>query len=67
MNGVVIQNERLAYKMKGHSNFLPCFGVIKDVLELIERGQNAVTIQVVDPAMIPAHLSSLETDKLLFF
>ena len=28
--------------MKGHSNFLPYFGVIQDVLGLLEIGQNVV-------------------------
>ena len=45
MKGVFIQNERLSYKMKGHTNFLSCFVVIQDVLRLIEMGQNVVPIQ----------------------
>ena len=57
MKGVVIQNERSPYKMKGHTDFLPCFGVIKDVLGLIEMGQNVVIIQVFDPGLIPARNS----------
>ena len=51
--------------MKGHSNFVPCFGIIQDVLVLIEKGQNAVSIQVVDPALIPAYPTScIEKSKV---
>ena len=62
----VIQNERLSYKMKGHSNFLPCFGVIQDVFGLIEVGQNIVTIQVFEPALIPAHPSCIGNRNFSF-
>ena len=59
MKGVVIQNERPSYKMNGHSNFLPCFGVIQEVLGLIEMGQNVVIIQVFDPELILVHTTCL--------
>ena len=52
--------------MKGHSNFFPSFGVIQDVLGLIEMGQNVVTIQVIDTALIPAHLSCVGNRKIAF-
>ena len=64
MKWVVIQIERLSYKMKEHPNFLPCFGVIQDVLGLIEMGQNVVIIQVFDPAFIPPHTSCIGNRKL---
>ena len=51
--------------MKGHSNFLPCFGVIQDVLGLIEMGQNAVTIQV--PSLIQNHLSCIGNRKVALY
>ena len=66
MKGFVIQNERSSYKMKGHSNFLPCFGVIQDVLGLIRMGQNVVTIQVFDTALIPAHPNYNRNRKVAF-
>ena len=66
MKGVVIQNDWLSYKMKGHSNFLPCFGVIQDVLGLLEMGQNVVSIQVLDPALTPAHPSCIGNRKVAF-
>ena len=52
--------------MKGHSNFLPCFGVIQDVLGLIKKGENVVTIQVFDTALIPAHPSCIGNRKVAF-
>ena len=52
--------------MKGHSNFLPCFGDIQDVLGLIDMGQNVVTIQVFGPALIPALPSCIGNRKVSF-
>ena len=52
--------------MKGHSNFLPCFGVIQDVLGLLAMGQNVVPIQVFDPALVPAHPCSIGNRKVAF-
>ena len=52
--------------MKEHSNFLPCFGVIQDVLGLIKMGQNVVTIQVFDAALISAHPSCIGNRKVAF-
>ena len=52
--------------MKGHSNFPPSFGDIQDVLGLIKMGQNVVTIQVFDIALIPAHPSFIETRNAAF-
>ena len=66
MKGFVIQNERLSYKMKDYSNFLPCFGIIQDVLGLLEMGQDVVSIQVFDPALTPAHPSYIGDRKLAF-
>ena len=64
MKRVVIQNE--SSSMKRHSNFLPCFGVIQDVLGLIEMGKNVATIQVFDPALIPAQPSCIGNRKNAF-
>ena len=50
--------------MKGHSNFLPCFGDIQDLLGLIDMGQNVVTIQVFDSALIPGHPSCIGNRKV---
>ena len=52
--------------MKGHSNFLLCFGVIQYVLGLIKMGQNAVTIHVFDTALTLAHPSCIGNRKFAF-
>ena len=60
---VDLQNEWLPYKMKGHFNFLPCFGIIQDVLGLIEVDQNGVNIQVLDAALSQPIPVALEAEK----
>ena len=52
--------------MKENSNFLLCFGILQDVLALIKIGHNVVTIQVFDPALIPAHPSCIGNRKIAF-
>ena len=49
--------------MKGHSNFLPCFRVIQDVLGLLE---NVISIHVFDPTLTPAHPSCIGKRKVAF-
>ena len=43
--------------MKGNSNFPPCIGIIQDVLELCEMGQNVLITKVFDLELIPAAYS----------
>ena len=50
--------------MIGHSNFIPSFGTIEDVLRLIAMGQTVICIQVFDPILIQAYLSCIESSKV---
>ena len=56
---VVIQNKRTL-------KFSACFGVIQDVLGLLEMGQNVVSIHGFDPALTPVHPICIGNRKVAF-